>query len=132
MNCLVSGLELWQWRKQAIASAIAFGVPTEEIDWLLQDIAQLPKLVLRLESFKEWDWVNTRLSLGDLETLWQKRLHERLPIQYISGCTTWRKWQIAVSHSVLIPRPETECLIDIAVLAATKSPAQEILVRLLG
>ncbi len=118
MHHLVSGLELWEWRKQAIKTAIAQDVPIIEVDWLLQDVAQLSKLALRLESFKDLAQIQMRLSLVDLDLLWQNRLHDRLPIQYIAGYTTWRKWQIAVSPAVLIPRPETESLIDLAVMAS--------------
>ncbi|MGB3755511.1 MAG: peptide chain release factor N(5)-glutamine methyltransferase, partial [Rivularia sp. (in: cyanobacteria)] len=49
--------------------------------------------------------------------LWQQRLSESLPVQYIAKTTTWRHFNIKVSPSVLIPRPETESLIDLAARA---------------
>lgn len=112
---LVSGLQLWQWRNQAIQGAIAADVPTAEVDWLLQHIAELDRLALRLESFKDLNQIAMRLSLEELEQLWQKRLSDRLPVQYIAGVTPWRNFQLQVSNAVLIPRPETEYLIDLAV-----------------
>jgi release factor glutamine methyltransferase len=115
---VVSGLELWQWRRRAIQAAIATDVPANEVDWLLLEIAGLDRLALRLESFKDWPLMQLKLPLEDLDQLWQKRLHERLPVQYIAGATPWREFKIAVSSAVLIPRPETECLIDLAVVAA--------------
>ncbi|BCX07869.1 MAG: hypothetical protein KatS3mg066_1728 [Fischerella sp.] len=117
----ISGLQLWQWRQAAIAAAIAADVSPAEIDWLLQEIAGLDRLALRLESFKDWAQIQLQLPLAELDLLWQKRLKERLPVQYIAGVTPWRKFKITVSPAVLIPRPETELLIDIAVAAVAKS-----------
>ena len=115
---VVSGLELWQWRCRAIQAAIATDVSVAEVDWLLQEVAGLDRLALRLESFKNRTQIQLELPLEDLEKLWQRRLHDRLPVQYIAGVTPWRQFKIAVSDAVLIPRPETECLIDLAVAAA--------------
>jgi release factor glutamine methyltransferase len=108
------GLQLWQWRQRAIQQAIAANIPPREIDWLLQEIAGLDRLALRLGSFPK----QIELSLEELEQLWQKRLHERWPVQYIAGATPWRKFKLAVSNAVLIPRPETEFLIDLAVASS--------------
>jgi release factor glutamine methyltransferase len=118
---VVSGLQLWRWRNQAIADAIAVDISPTEVDWLLLEVAGLDRLALRLESFKDCPEIEIILPLEDLEQLWQRRLHERLPVQYITGITPWRKFKITVSNAVLIPRPETEYLIDLAVAAATKS-----------
>ncbi|AFZ56144.1 peptide chain release factor N(5)-glutamine methyltransferase [Anabaena cylindrica FACHB-243] len=120
----VCGLELWQWRNQAIETAIAHDILPLEVDWLLQEIAGLDRLALRLESFKTSTPIKMQLSLDELEQLWQRRLHDRLPVQYIAGVTPWRFFKIAVSNAVLIPRPETECLIDLAVVAAKNSPIE--------
>lgn len=117
---VVSGLQLWQWRNEAIANASANDIDIYEVDWLLQEVAGLTRLSLRLESFKQLAEIKLKLPLEDLEALWQRRLHDRLPVQYITGVTPWRRFQIEVSPAVLIPRPETELLIDLAV-AATDS-----------
>lgn len=116
----VSGFQLWQWRNAAIKSAIATDVSPAEVDWLLQEIAGLDQLALRLESFKDWSKISLKLPLDDLEHLWLRRLNDRLPVQYIAGVTPWRRFQIAVSSAVLIPRPETEYLIDLAYSAVMK------------
>ncbi|TAE55315.1 MAG: peptide chain release factor N(5)-glutamine methyltransferase [Nostocales cyanobacterium] len=118
---VVTGLELWQWRNVAIQSAIAHNVSPSEVDWLLQEIADLDKLTLRLESFKTWTHIKTGFSLEELNQLWEQRLHQRVPIQYLAGVTPWRKFQISVSSAVLIPRPETEILIDLALAAAREN-----------
>jgi release factor glutamine methyltransferase len=115
---VISGLELWQWRNNAIKMAIAYDISPLEVDWLLQEITDLDKLALRLESFQKKMHIPTQFSLVELEQLWQMRLEQRLPIQYIAGVTPWRKFNLAVSDAVLIPRPETEMIIDLAVAAA--------------
>ncbi|MBD2386734.1 peptide chain release factor N(5)-glutamine methyltransferase [Cylindrospermum sp. FACHB-282] len=122
---VVSGLQLWQWRHRAILAAGATDVPLVEVDWLLQEVAGLDRLALRLESFKDWPQMQMDLSLEELDHLWQRRLNDRLPVQYIAGVTPWRWFKIAVSRAVLIPRPETEYLIDLAVAVAARDGAKE-------
>lgn len=125
LGAIVSGLELWEWRRQAKTAARAADVSPEEVDWLLQDIAGLDRLALHLESFKERKKIDLRLSLPELDKLWQLRTISRLPVQYIAGATPWRNFSLAVSPAVLIPRPETEILIDLAVEAAQGMVAVE-------
>jgi release factor glutamine methyltransferase len=117
---LISGEELGLWRKAAIVGAIAHNIQPREVDWLLREIAGLDSLILRLELYKEQPEIEMSLSLKDLDVLWQRRLHERLPVQYIAGVANWRQFQLQVTPDVLIPRQETELLIDLA-LAATNN-----------
>lgn len=118
--CLVSGLELGQWYEQATAAARAAAVSQAELDWLMLEVARVDRLALRLGSFKERSHL-LQMSLAELDKLWQQRLNERLPVQYIAGSACWRSFQLTVSPAVLIPRPETEILIDLAVAAAKKA-----------
>ena len=113
----VSGLELWLWVNQAKTEAIAHDIPLAEIDWLLQELAGLDRLALRLESFKDLPKIELKLSLSELAQLWQRRLQERVPVQYLTGVAHWRYFSLKVTPAVLIPRPETELLIDLAVEA---------------
>jgi release factor glutamine methyltransferase len=113
----VSGLELWQWVNQAKAEARSSDIPLAEIDWLLQELAGLDRLALRLESFKDLPKIELELSLSELGQLWQRRLQERVPVQYLTGVAHWRHFSLKVTPAVLIPRPETELLIDLAVEA---------------
>lgn len=118
MKDVVSGLDLWQWQQQAKQRAIAEGIPQAEVDWLLQEIAELDRLTLRLETFKDRATLPLKVSLPELDQLWQRRLEEKVPVQYLVGVVPWRNFVLTVSPAVLIPRPETECLIDLAKLAA--------------
>lgn len=119
---LVSSQELWQWRFSAKEKAIAVGIPPEEVDWLLREVTNLDRLSLQLQVFK--NQIEMRLSLSELNQLWQQRLEERKPIQYLVSSTPWRRFALVVSPAVLIPRPETECLIDLAVAAVNFAPGE--------
>ncbi|NET42102.1 peptide chain release factor N(5)-glutamine methyltransferase [Okeania sp. SIO2B3] len=119
-DCVVSGLDLWQWYRSAQSDGLKAGIYVTEVDWLLQEFAGLDRLTLRLESFKDWPNISMRLSLVELNNLWYRRLNEKVPLQYLTGVTYWRNFSLDVGSGVLIPRPETECLIDL-VVAATNS-----------
>ncbi|NEP60919.1 MAG: peptide chain release factor N(5)-glutamine methyltransferase [Symploca sp. SIO2G7] len=123
---LVSGLELWRWRLAAGKAAEEAGISLEEVDWLLQEVAGLDPLALRLESFKEQSQIELQLPLPELSQLWERRLQERSPVQYLIGVTHWRHFALTVAPAVLIPRPETECLIDLAVEAINDSPIPQL------
>ncbi|MBE9186980.1 peptide chain release factor N(5)-glutamine methyltransferase [Microcoleus sp. LEGE 07076] len=111
----VSGLELGLWVNQAKTEARSCDIPHSELDWLLRELAGLDKLALRLESFKQLPKIELKLSLSELDRLWQRRLQEQVPVQYLAGVAYWRNFSLKVTPAVLIPRPETELLIDLAV-----------------
>jgi release factor glutamine methyltransferase len=116
---MISGAELAKWREEAKNAAVAAHIPDSEVDWLLQEVAGLDRLSLRLELFKTQPQIVLTISLSELTKLWQRRLQERLPVQYLVGVTPWRNFRLQVSPDVLIPRPETEYIIDL-VSAAVK------------
>lgn len=58
--------------------------------------------------------VNLRASLEELSALWTQRVKHRRPFQYVVGCAHWRDFVLCVREGVLIPRPETEQMIDLA------------------
>lgn len=118
---IISGQELAKWRNWAKKEAITFNISAQEVDWLLQEVAPLDILSLRLESFKERSEIPLKFSLSELTQLWQLRINKRVPVQYLVGVTPWRNFHLKVSPSVLIPRPETELIIDLAVAATRKS-----------
>jgi len=81
---------------------------TAELDWLILTLTPLTALDLRLRSatYDRFDWSN-------LDRLWQQHLKEGTPLQYLAGKTVWRNLELKVNKDVLIPRPETELVIDI-------------------
>jgi release factor glutamine methyltransferase len=112
------GQDLWQWRRVAKQRAIAADVSPGEVDWLLQ-AAGADRLALSLESVKT---ETLRYSLAELEEMWTRRIEEKTPVQYLVGETAWRQFTLRVSPAVLIPRPETEELVDLAIALAAHDP----------
>jgi release factor glutamine methyltransferase len=49
-----------------------------------------------------------------VESLWRRHLRGGDPVQYLVGVCPWRDLELAVAPGVLIPRPETELLVDLA------------------
>lgn len=123
----VSGADLDQWRNQAKAEARAAGIDEQEVDWLLRAVSDLDSLTLRLGRLPTLEGVDLKLSLADLDQRWQQRVQRRVPVQYLVGETPWRQFSLRVSPAVLIPRPETELIIDLAVAAVERSPQRDTL-----
>ena len=69
--------------------------------------------------------------LDYLETVWDDHLLSSTPIQYLCGKTFWRNLTLIVTDKVLIPRPETELIIDI-VLNIFGKKSQKLLFAELG
>ncbi|PRW58532.1 hemK methyltransferase family member 1 [Chlorella sorokiniana] len=67
--------------------------------------------------------VQLREPLEALEALWQRRLGQRIPLQYLTACAFWRDVVLSVGPGVLIPRPETELMIDFVQEAVAANPA---------
>ncbi|MCW6037818.1 peptide chain release factor N(5)-glutamine methyltransferase [Spirulina subsalsa FACHB-351] len=118
----VSGSQLWLWQKKAREEAIAFNIPPQEINWLLRAVAGLDGLSLRLETYKTQPRIELKMPLSELNELWQQRLCDRLPLQYLLGTTPWRQFELKVTPGVLIPRPETELIIDLVLETVETHP----------
>lgn len=120
MECLyegnsrtVPGEVLHQWRLQAQTDAEKTEVPMYEVDWFLQGVSSLSQSELSLGLYRNRTAVTLRHSLDWLTQQWQRRLTERVPVQYLVGETPWRDLILTVTPAVLIPRPETELMVEI-------------------
>lgn len=102
----------WEWYDRQLIVAKENNVPIFELDWLILQIVPLDKLDLRLRSPNISAKILPELLIS-LDRLWQKRISDRVPVQYLTGSVTWRNLELQVSPAVLIPRPETELIIDI-------------------
>ena len=127
---LITGKELWAWRRWAQTAAEVHHVEEREIDWLLRSVTDLDRLTLRLESIADDKSIEIAMSLDRLSALWLDRVERRKPVQYLVGKTFWRDFELIVSPAVLIPRPETESIIDIALAASNNAQQQGIWVDL--
>ena len=87
-----------------------FENPRSEIEWLLRSLLNCNRMDVYLR-FEE------HLSQTQLSTLrdWVKRRVEKEPLQYITGSCDFYGREFLVNKYVLIPRPETERLIDIVI-----------------
>jgi len=96
-----------------------FDNPRSEIEWLLQDLLNYKKIDLYLKFEEEID--SEKLFI--LKS-WIKRRISREPSQYITGKADFYGRSYFVNNKVLIPRPETEILIDAAIknLLEKKNP----------
>ncbi len=114
---LIAGETLYYWYQQAKEAAIAYNIDPSEVDWLLQTLTSLSGLSLRLGCWQNQPEIKSSKSLSELKQIWQQRLQENLPVQYLAETVFWRRFRLKVTSAVLIPRPETELIIDLAVEA---------------
>lgn len=117
-----SGEDLYQWRQWAIAAARSSDISPDEVDWFLQGLSDLNSLSLRVGTYRHQPDISLKASLPDLSAKWQQRIDVRTPVQYLTGETPWRNFSLTVCPDVLIPRPETELIVDIAQKLAERSP----------
>lgn len=82
--------------------------PRLSIEWLLADVLNTKRLNLYVQ-------FDRPLEENELEMLrgYVIRRGKHEPLQYITGSTSFYNAEIAVNSSVLIPRPETEELVDL-------------------
>ncbi len=109
----VSGTEFAEWFAQAQQMAIAAWIDRAELIWLLQAWTNLDRLTLQLGDYKHRELIQLALPWSDIKAGWQRRITERYPVQYLVGQVSWRNFTLKVTPAVLIPRPETELIIDI-------------------
>ena len=105
-------MNFWEWYDRQLVAAKQYDVSVFELDWIILRTTNLDKLDLRLRS----PYIAQKISpeiLINLDQLWQKRISDRIPVQYLTGSVTWRDLELQVTPAVLIPRPETELIIDI-------------------
>jgi release factor glutamine methyltransferase len=98
------------WRRQQLG----LGGQAADLDWLLDLQAGVGWQAL--QQLRLWPErpLELRCSLGELESLWSRHLAHHQPLQYLVGRCPWRDLELAVAPGVLIPRQETELLVDLA------------------
>ncbi len=124
-KAVVSGQAIYQWRVWAIQLARSNNVEAFEVDWLLQGVTPLTSTALRIETYLSQTDIPIKFSLEEITEKWQQRVIKRVPVQYLVGETPWRDLILTVTPDVLIPRPETELIVDIALDLAERSPIAE-------
>ncbi|EFJ23378.1 hypothetical protein SELMODRAFT_103487 [Selaginella moellendorffii] len=129
--------KLLRWRSQSRHKASSISTALSELDggpdssellteleWLLDDAVEKCGRGDRDDLDQERNdtlaghgEIFLRASLEELEQGWKERIDRRRPFQYVTGSSHWRDLVLGVQEGVLIPRPETKQLIDLAAAA---------------
>lgn len=94
--------------------------PSSRLGWMLPagltDVAFRPMLWRDLKPLLAGDGVTEQLascyiearlrcSPADLRAMWERRVFDREPLQYLTASADWRDFVLSVGPGVLIPRP---------------------------
>ena len=104
------GQQILGWRQEQLAK----GGQSSELDWLLDLGGGLCWRELQLLHLNPGRQVALSRSLDGLAALWDRHLRSAEPLQYLVGLCPWRDLQLDVAPGVLIPRQETELLVELA------------------
>tara|TARA_B100000287_G_C20520170_1_gene736625 strand:+ start:148 stop:1017 length:870 start_codon:yes stop_codon:yes gene_type:complete len=105
----ISVKEFLSWKKKQLSK----GGDYQAFDLLLESTAGISNSHLNFLMINSEDNLYLKKNLGYLESIWDDHLSNSSPIQYLCGITFWRDLKLKVNEKVLIPRPETELIIDI-------------------
>jgi release factor glutamine methyltransferase len=113
-----SGQELLAWRRAQLLR----GGRAADLDWLLAMAADLSWADLQRLRILPESIASLASSLEVLEPLWSRHLEGHVPLQHLVGRCPWRDFELRVSPAALIPRQETELLIDFALDCLQEQP----------
>lgn len=114
-------IEIIKWGEEYFKLK-GFENPKQEIEWLLCDLLQLK----RIDLYLKFEDIINKSKLKKLKS-WIKRRIEREPLQYITGKVEFYGLKFISTPQALIPRPETERLVDITLNSLKKIPEPKIL-----
>ena len=105
----ISAKEFLFWRKKQLSK----GGDHQSFAVLLDCIGGIKTSELNLLRINPEGKLYLNKKLDQLESIWEDHLLSCAPIQQLCGVTFWRDLKLIVTDKVLIPRPETELIIDI-------------------
>ena len=105
----VSAKEILEWKKKQLN----YGGEEEALFLLLDTVAGLSKKDFNRHKINSEQTICLKKSVDDITRLWIEHIDTSRPIQQICGSAFWRDLKIRVTTDVLIPRPETELIVDI-------------------
>ena len=105
----ISVKEFLVWKKKQLSK----GGDNQSFALLLDCIAGISTSDLNLLNINPEGNLYLKKDLDCLELIWEDHLLNSSPIQYLCGITFWRNLKLKVTDKVLIPRPETEIIVDI-------------------
>jgi len=92
------------------------------LDWLLSIVLGFS---WKRITFNQEHKLHLPESLAYLTKLWQCHYLEHIPLQYLMGICPWRDLYLRVEPGTLIPRQETELLVDLALQCLSIDKARE-------
>jgi len=105
----ISVKEFLFWKKKQLLK----GGDQQSFAFLLDCIGGISTRDIKLLSINSEENLYLEKNLDRLETIWDNHLLNSCPIQYLCGITYWRDLKLKVTNKVLIPRSDTELIIDI-------------------
>ncbi|KGG01819.1 MULTISPECIES: peptide chain release factor N(5)-glutamine methyltransferase [Prochlorococcus] len=105
----ISVKEFLFWKKKQLSK----GGDQPSFAVLLDCIGGISTSDLNLKSLNPGGNLHLKKNLEFLESVWDDHLFTSCPIQHLCGITFWRDLKLKVTNKVLIPRPETELIVDI-------------------
>ena len=114
----LTGASLLEWRRQQLLR----GGRAVDLDWLLDLAGGISWSSLQQLRIDPDRTVQTNCSLRRLEEQWNQHVDKTIPLQHIVGRCPWRDVELEVSPAALIPRQETELLLDLAVQRIGRTP----------
>jgi len=105
----ISVEEFLFWKKKQLSK----GGDQKSFEVLLDCIGDISTRDLNLRILNPKGNLHLKKNLEFLESIWEDHLLKSSPIQYLCGITFWRDLKLKVTNKVLIPRPETELIVDI-------------------
>lgn len=114
----LAGTQLLTWRRQQLAR----GGAAADLDWLIDLAGGVPWTSLQRLLLDPSRTIAMVQSLDVLAELWERHLHENVPLQHLVGLCPWRDLLLETSPAALIPRQETELLVDLALSQFKTAP----------
>ncbi len=105
----ISVEEFLIWKKKQLSK----GGDQQSFTFLLDCMAGIPDSDLKNISISPRESLHLKKNLEFLESVWDDHLINSCPIQYLCGITFWRDLKLKITNKVLIPRPETELIVDV-------------------
>ena len=97
------------WKKKQLSK----GGDQQSFSLLLDCIGGISASDISLLNINPEKRLYLKKNLDFLESIWDRHISKSYPIQYLCGITYWRDLKLKVTKNVLIPRSETELIVDI-------------------
>ena len=123
----ISAKEFLNWKQQQLSK----GGGHQSFAFLVDCIGGISSEVFNSLVINPEGNIFIKKNIKYLESIWDNHLLNCTPIQHLCGIAFWRDLKLKVTDKVLIPRPETELIVDI-VFEIFKNKSQKLIFAELG